>query len=311
MLEMREQMNEVKKEHRTLEEQMMELQEENRRLKEQNAALTQQLKAATRRTTNTLPPTAPLPSPPKVSAMTHPAYANLNTPSVKAQQSARRSVGVSLSRVDVPVYEEDSSDEDDDIDADEASRVAKVLARALGRPDKFSGETEAEREAVEEWVEHVTAWVDALFSQFVSDTSEEKWTVVQSLLTGAARYHLGVAKQSDPSQTWDTLKLVLIDFIRFYQPSSALWRQNMDRLVYERAPCEDLLQLAREFERTTLTLPSAAPIPSSPKVFSVTHSTYANDGPQLVKAQQSARLSVGGVAGGRGRGRGGRRQDRR
>jgi hypothetical protein len=254
---------------------MREMKEEMQEVKAQNVALSQQLKAAQRRTTKILAPATPLPSPPKVSSMTHSTYANLNTPSVKAQQSARLSVGASLRRVDEPgpVDEDDMGEEYDEVDADEvkepyvslhraavagqgteASRVAKVLAKAMVKPDKFSGETEKERENVETWVEDVTAWLDSQFSQFEGDHSEAQWTLVQSLLGGTAKNHMRVAKQTDPTQTWETLKQGLIDFIRGGQESRSLWRQKMDRLVYGRGSCGDLLKLEKEFEQLRIKL---------------------------------------------------------
>ena len=82
------------------------------------------------------------------------------------------------------------------------------------KPEKFSGEGEKERQEVETWVEDVTAWLDSQFSEFDGDYSEAQWTLVQSLLGGTAKRHMRVAKQTDPSQTWESLKQGLVDFIR-------------------------------------------------------------------------------------------------
>ena len=254
-------------------QEMKEAKEESQRLREQNHALSLQLRAAQRRSTKMLAPATPILSPPKVSSMTHTAYANLNTPSMRTQQRTRLSLGVAAADDD----DDDKEDEGDgngelelaervDDEAEEtssrrlrsgkseASEVAKVVAKAIVKPEKFSGESEKERQEVETWVEDVTAGLDSQFSQFDGDYAEAQWTLVQSLLGGTAKRHMRVAKQTDPSQTWETLKQSLVDFIRGGQESRTLWRQKMDRLVYGRDPCKDLLKLEKEFEQLRIKL---------------------------------------------------------
>ena len=266
---------------REMKDEFKELRERNDTLTQRNDALTQQLRMATRRRTRILEPSTPITSPPTVSSMTHSAFANLNTPSVKAQQSARVSVGVPLRRAQVQADEDDIGEAEpegevyDELDADEVkerqpsgltghrttsleetenAQVAKMLAKGIAKPDKFSGETEKERENVESWVEDVTDWLDSQFDQYVGDHEQARWRMVLSLLTGTAKRHMRVAKQADPSQTWDTLKQGFISFIRGGQESNALWRQKMDRLVYGRGSCSDLLKLEKEFDTLRMKL---------------------------------------------------------
>jgi hypothetical protein len=260
---------------RGMRQEMMETKEESKQLREQNVKLSQQLRVAERRVTRILPPSTPFSSPPKVSSMTHSAYANLNTPSVRTRQSARLSVGDTAVDVDEKVDEEDEEDGTEDLlmsdteemkkplqprkerraaASDEAAKVAKVMAKVMEKPVRFSGETEKEREEVEAWAEDVTAWLDTQFGQFSGDYPEAEWTLVQSLLGGTAKQYMRVAKQTDPSQTWETMKQGFIDFIRGGQESRELWRQKMNKLVYGRGKCRDLLSLEKEFEQLRIKL---------------------------------------------------------
>ena len=169
-------------------QEMKEAKEESQRLREQNHALSLQLRAAQRRSTKMLAPATPILSPPKVSSMTHTAYANLNTPSMRTQQRTRLSLGVAAADDDDDDKEDEGDgngelelDEGVDDEAEEtssrrlrsgkseASEVAKVVAKAIVKPEKFSGESEKERQEVETWVEDVTAWLDSQFSQFYSE----------------------------------------------------------------------------------------------------------------------------------------------
>ena len=98
---------------------MKETKEESRKLREQNLALNHQLRAVQRRATRIAPPSTPLPSPPKVSSMTHTAYANLNTPSVKTQHRSRMSVGDATTVAYKETDEEDDLEEENEEDVSE------------------------------------------------------------------------------------------------------------------------------------------------------------------------------------------------
>ena len=234
-----------------------------------NATLHLKMKQADRRTTKILAPATPVASPAKYSSLTNYSYANLKTPSVSTRQQARLSVGDATGDEYDTLDKDDVDEEADGVGAEEqkvarphksraarseAAEVAKVVAKAIVKPEKFSGETEKEREGVETWVQDVTAWLDSQFSQFAGDHSEAQWTLVQSLLGGTAKRHMVNAKQTDPSQTWESLKQSLVDFIRGGQESKALWRQKMDRLTLGVKPCENLLQLEKEFEQLRIKL---------------------------------------------------------
>ena len=288
---------------------MKETKEESRKLREQNLALNHQLRAVQRRATRTAPPSTPLPSPPKVSSMTHTAYANLNTPSVKTQHRSRMSVGDATTVAYKEMDEEDDLEEENEEDVSEdkkgvsprkvragkseASEVAKVVAKAIVKPEKFSGESEKERQEVETWVEDVTAWLDSQFSQFDGDYSEAQWTLVQSLLGGTATRHMRVAKQTDPSQTWESLKQGLVDFIRGGQESRTLWRQKMDRLVYGRDPCKDLLKLEKEFEQLRIKLfPTSSSDPAMNAEVGRLYAAAIERGSPLLAAEMQRILAV-------------------
>ena len=288
---------------------MKETKEESRKLREQNLALNHQLRAVQRRATRIAPPSTPLPSPPKVSSMTHTAYANLNTPSVKTQHRSRMSVGDATTVAYKEMDEEDDLEEENEEDVSEdkkdvsprkvragkseASEVAKVVAKAIVKPEKFSGEGEKERQEVETWVEDVTAWLDSQFSQFDGDYSEAQWTLVQSLLGGTAKRHMRVAKQTDPSQTWESLKQGLVDFIRGGQESRTLWRQKMDRLVYGRDPCKDLLKLEKEFEQLRIKLfPTSSSDPAMNAEVGRLYAAAIERGSPLLAAEMQRILAV-------------------
>jgi hypothetical protein len=141
-------------------------------------------------------------------------------------------------------------------DADEekeAAMLAKVMAK-MDKPEKFSGETEPEREEVDSWVDEATAWLNSQFRPLDGYYPEAEWEMALSLLKGTAKRYMKMAKASDPSQTWETLKGGFIEFIRGGQESRTLWMVKMDKLVYGSGKCKDLLALEKEFEQLRIKL---------------------------------------------------------
>lgn len=246
--------------------------------------------------------------------MTHSAYANLNTPSVKTRQTARLSVGDASADGYQRVEEEDMGDEVEDgvveevkestvtprkqraVDSDdksEASKVARVMAKAMEKPPRFSGETEKEREEVESWTQDVTAWLRTQFSQFTGDYSEDQWTLVQSLLGGTAKRYMSVAKETDPTQTWETMKSGFIEFIRGGRETHSLWMQKMERLTYGRDKCRDLLSLEKEFEQLRVKLyPSSSYDPAMNAVVGRLYGAAIERGDLLLAAEMQRILAV-------------------
>lgn len=249
---------------------------------EQRDVLSKELKAATRRHTRVLVPATPLPSVPKVSQITSTSYANLSTPSVRTRHSTRLSVG------DVGAAEEvkDGYVEVDDGDAvenrrspsrplrsastlppevdedKEAAKLAKVMSKTPV-PEKYSGETDKEREDVESWVESVDDYLAGQFGQLAGEYPQQEWTLMRSLLKGTAKKWFKSAKDTDPTQTWETLKDAFVEFIQGGSESRSLLMEKMEALVYGQDKCKDLLSLEKEFEQLRIKLfPSSSSDPA-------------------------------------------------
>jgi hypothetical protein len=175
----------------------MRLREELSSLRHESSALRSDMEAnvrkMTRRQSTMLPlqgPSTPLPSPPKVSSMTHSAYTHLRTPAsgpkVQGAAGVRPSVGNALS--DFSDEDGDMGDDRDDhgVDEDEeeevkakasswqrrgrvdeekeAAKLAKVMSKRAA-PTQFTGEKESEKEGVEQWVVDANDYLDSQFGQ--------------------------------------------------------------------------------------------------------------------------------------------------
>ena len=241
-----------------MKEELRESQLERRQLAEQNAAISKQLKIATRRQSGLFNPSTPLP--PKVSLMTHSAYANLHTPSVKAHHSTRLSVGNAGGRYgeqkvryDRQVDDEDMADMADSEEevlspkpqarseavlpevavdkTSEAAKLAKVMQK-IKAPVMFSGETDKEREEVVAWVEDVDDYLNAQFSQLARRYPDEEWMLVRSLLSGAAKQWIKSTRDSEPHLSWAMVRGAFIEYVQGGAETKTLWRLKMDKLVY-------------------------------------------------------------------------------
>jgi hypothetical protein len=269
------------REVREMKSEMREAKEESRRLREQNVKLSQQLRVAEHRVTKTLPPSTPLSTPPKVSSMTHSAYASLRTPGVR--HTTRMSTGgaaasgvESEGMKDLP-EEDDISDEEEEVydsevktassrlekphhsNGDEEDKEAAKLAKILSKrekPERFSGEKEKEREEVETWVDDVTSYLDSQFGQLTHRDryAQHELQMAVSFTTGTARKWLDAFHETDVTRTWKDIKGPFIEFIRGGRESRSLWMEKMQSLVYGRGKCRTLLELEKEFEQLRIKL---------------------------------------------------------
>jgi hypothetical protein len=144
------------------------------------------------------------------------------------------------------------------MDERERVKLAKVMAK-MAAPEKFSGETVKQKEGVEQWVEHITAYVDGQFSQLGESATSplydgQRVQFIKSYLSGAALDWLSSAYSIDLDQTWNDLKPQFITFIKGGRESREVWRQQLHSLKYGTGNCKDLLGLEQEFERLRIKL---------------------------------------------------------
>lgn len=203
-----------------------------------------------------LVPSTPLPSPPQVSALTDPSLAKFRTPNTR----------VSMGAVPHPMgmdrdLEEDEKERDQEENPEateeeekEAIRLAKVMTK-MSVPEKFSGETEKDKEAVDVWVNHATAYMNGQFGTLDPIRyGKQRIEFIQSYLRGAASDWLVAAHASDPTLTWEELQEPFRHFIKGGRESQDLWKQQMNGLKYGSGKCKDLLALEQEFERLRIKL---------------------------------------------------------
>jgi hypothetical protein len=275
--------------------------EESKKMREELVGLRTEMdtriRKLTRRQSMLLPvvgPATPLPSPPKVSSMTHSAFKNLRTPGSGpgsevdlslSQVEARRMTGnaanpFNMDRDDVEEDEEDgavtfngSSEEEEEeelkipitgtkqrkerrVTVNEEKEAAK-LAKVMSKraaPTQFFGEKESEKEGVEQWVADANDYLDSQFGQLAHQYPIQRMQLIRSYIKGPAANWITAALQTDPSQTWETLQGPFIEFIRGGRESRSLWLEKLKTLVYGKGKCKDLLGLEQEFEQLRIKL---------------------------------------------------------
>jgi hypothetical protein len=281
---LRRELSEMKAEVREVKEENRRVRDQNVKISENNFRLSQQLKVAERRATKMLPPSTQLFSPPKVSSMTHSAYASLSSPggvrhTTRVSTSGTADVGVDYEEMKATLSEEEDIDdveEEDEVkaapsrpdrrhragdfssDADEdkeAAKLAKILSKRE-KPERFSGEKEKEREEVETWVDDVTSYLDSQFGQLAHRDryGQLELQMAVSFTTGTARKWLDAFHETDGTRTWRSIKGPFIEFIRGGRESRALWMEKMQTLVYGKGKCKTLLELEKEFEQLRIKL---------------------------------------------------------
>ena len=210
-----------------------------------------------RRTAVPLLPSTPLPSPPRVSAVTDPSLAKFRTPNTRVSMGAVLPHPVVMDR-DLEEEEEERNQEESpaatEEEVKEAIRLAKVMTK-MSVPEKFSGETEKDKEAVDIWVNHATAYMNGQFGTLDPVRyGKQRIEFIQSYLRGAASDWLVAAHSSDPTLTWEELQEPFRYFIKGGRESQDLWKQQMNGLKYGSGKCKDLLALEQEFERLRIKL---------------------------------------------------------
>ena len=129
----------------------------------------------------------------------------------------------------------------------EEAKLAKVMAKRAP-PAQFFGATEAEKEGVEQWVRDANGYLDSQFGRLAHAYPRERLELISSYIKGTAAIWLSAARETDPSQTWETLQKPFVEFIRGGRESRTLWLEKLKTLVYGRGKCKDLLGLEQEFE---------------------------------------------------------------
>jgi hypothetical protein len=276
--EMKSEVREVKEENRRVREQSV-------KISENNFKLNQQLRVAERRATKMLPSTQLFSPPnPKVSHMTHSAYASLGSPG-EVRHTTRVSTGGTadlgfdyeemratrseeedidnveeVNEVKVPLSRPDRRHRVGDLSSDvdeekEAAKLAKILSKRE-KPERFSGEKEKEREEVETWVDDVTSYLDSQFGQMAHRDryGQQELQMAVSFTTGTARKWLDAFHETDGTRTWRSIKGPFIEFIRGGRESRSLWMEKMQTLVYGKGKCKTLLELEKEFEQLRIKL---------------------------------------------------------
>jgi hypothetical protein len=210
-----------------------------------------------RRRTMYLPPvpSTPLPSAPQVSALTDPSLAKFRTPNTRVSiGTVPHPTGSGSQEEDEEERDHEESPEATEEDEKEATRLAKVMTK-MSIPEKFSGETEKDKEAVDVWVNHATAYMNGQFGTLDPvKYGKQRIEFIKSYLRGPASDWLVAAHSSDPTLTWEELQEPFRHFIRGGRESQDLWKQQMNGLKYGSGKCKDLLALEQEFERLRIKL---------------------------------------------------------
>jgi hypothetical protein len=242
----------------------------------ENTDLRKEVHKVTRRQSGLVPesliPTTPFHSPPKLSSMTHSAVASFQgSPTIQH-----------FTRVKGTREQEEDDDELEDLDELKDSEVkemespsqaagmgrlharrghcqvdeekeAKLLAKILSKrekPDKFGGQTDKERDEVETWVNDVSAYLDSQFGQLAD--RDKYWKLeldmAMSFMKDTARRWAEAYCESFPSMPWAVFKVHFTAFILGGRESRSLWVEKMHALKYGTGSCKNLLGLEREFE---------------------------------------------------------------
>lgn len=131
------------------------------------------------------------------------------------------------------------------------SRLIKALTK-IPAPSKFSGETEAEKDRVEDWVRKTNNWLDGQLGD--EGTPKDRMRFIVNLLEGPAAqwlssvYHEPEDTPEDEQITWAELQKPFIDFIRGGTESRVIWEQRMDELRMFHGNVPNLAKQEQEFE---------------------------------------------------------------
>jgi hypothetical protein len=275
--------------------------EENAKMREDVAALRMEnsqlraevesdLRRITRRQSMVLPvagPATPLPSPPKVSSMTHSAFSQIRTPASAAAAVVRPGVSGIRRSVGPTVHHEFESDGDVDEDHEdekteeeskveskkakvnedkEADRLAKIMAKRKA-PEPITGEKESERENIEYWVNEANEYLDSQFGTLAHKYPKERLQLIKGYIQGSAGVWLQSVIDMNPYITWEEVQLPFIHFISGGRESRSLWLERMKGLVYGKGKCKDLLSMEKEFDQLRIKLyPTSSTDPSMNEV---------------------------------------------
>lgn len=131
------------------------------------------------------------------------------------------------------------------------SRVIKALTK-IPAPSKFSGETEAEKDRVEDWVRKTNNWLDGQLGE--EGTPRDRMRFIVNLLEGpAAQWLSSVYQEREDTPVheqikWTELQKPFIDFIRGSTESRVIWEQRMDGLRLFHGSAPNLAKDEQEFE---------------------------------------------------------------
>jgi hypothetical protein len=142
-----------------------------------------------------------------------------------------------------------------------SERESKIVWKALAgmkAPDKFTGETNTEKNRVEQWVTSINNYLDGKFRGV--DAPRERMVVVQSFLGGPALDWVQSMYGDGAIESWDEMWPLLIDYIRGSRDSKEQARVDMRVISFGKGKCRpgDLLSYNTEYESLRVKLYSSA-----------------------------------------------------
>jgi hypothetical protein len=134
----------------------------------------------------------------------------------------------------------------------EEERIVQKAMSTLTPPSKFSGESDAEKERVEQWVKSVNVFLDGKFRGVYAP--RERMTYVLQLLHGPALDWVYSVWRDEEDQSWEELQTSFIQHIRGSMDSREQINQKMKALTFGKAKCRDLLSYDSAFEQLRVKL---------------------------------------------------------
>jgi hypothetical protein len=129
---------------------------------------------------------------------------------------------------------------------DEESSVIRKAMSHMKAPTTFSGETNAEKDRVEQWVKSVNFYLLGQFGKV--EAPQPRWIVVRNLLTGAALDWADAMYSEGVVKSWAEMQPLFIEHIRGSRDSKEEAREAMRTIAFGKGKCRDLRSYNAEFE---------------------------------------------------------------
>jgi hypothetical protein len=132
--------------------------------------------------------------------------------------------------------------------ADKESKIIRKALSSLKPPANFSGETNAEKDRVEQWVSSVNNYLWGKLETVKAP--EARMIMVRSLLSGSALDWVDSMYGDGVVQSWEQLQPLFIEHIRGSRDTKEQAREAMRRIAFGKGKCRpgDLLSYNSEFE---------------------------------------------------------------